>query len=61
MAASIFNVCEKTVRNWMKLYEETGAVEPRAHRGGRKSSRQRGQVLFGAFSCLITGKRVRLS
>ena len=38
LAASIFNVCEKTVRNWMKLYEETGAVEPRPHRGGRKSS-----------------------
>jgi len=38
LTASIFNVCEKTVRNWMKLYEETGAVDPRPHRGGRKSS-----------------------
>ena len=37
-AASIYNVCEKTVRNWLKLYKETGAVDPRPHRGGRKSS-----------------------
>ena len=37
-ASSTFKVCEKTIRNWMKLYKETGAIVPRPHRGGRKSS-----------------------
>jgi len=37
-ASKLFDIGEKTVRNWMILYEETGAVDPRPHRGGRKSS-----------------------
>lgn len=37
-ASNLFDVAEKTVRNWMTLYEETGSVDPRPHKGGRKSS-----------------------
>jgi len=37
-ASTLFNVSEKTVRNWITLYKETGSVCPRPHKGGRKSS-----------------------
>lgn len=37
-AAKFFNVAEKTVRNWMKLHKETGSVDPRPHRGGKRST-----------------------
>lgn len=33
-AASIFSVCERTIRNWISLKEETGSVSPRPHAGG---------------------------
>jgi len=37
-ASHIFDVGEKTVRNWVSLYKETGSVNPRPHRGGKRSS-----------------------
>ena len=37
-ASHLFDVGEKTVRNWVSLYKETGSVHPRPHKGGRKSS-----------------------
>ena len=37
-ASHLFAVGEKTVRNWVLLYKETGAINPRPHRGGKRSS-----------------------
>jgi transposase len=37
-ASKIFKINEKTVRNWVLLYKETGSVNPRQHRGGKRSS-----------------------
>jgi len=37
-ASHLFSVGEKTVRNWVLLYKETGSVNPRPHRGGKRSS-----------------------
>ena len=33
-AAKLFDLSEKTVRNWLRLYKESGSVEPRPHGGG---------------------------
>jgi len=37
-ASKLFDVAEKTVRNWVSLHKETGSVNPRPHRGGKKST-----------------------
>ena len=37
-ASHLFAVGEKTVRNWVLLYKETGSINPRPHRGGKRSS-----------------------
>jgi len=47
-ASKLFGVGEKTVRNWMTLYKETGVVSPRPHKGGKKSS-----INSGAFKLYV--------
>jgi len=37
-ASKLFDIAEKTVRNWVLLYKETGSVNQRPHRGGKTSS-----------------------
>ena len=33
-ASKIFKISERTVRNWIRLHEDTGSLQPRPHGGG---------------------------